>query len=122
MMYVVGVSSFVGCALSMFSAMIAWLCFARINMPRLEKSLKEQGIERVDWDGPGFRVLSYTIIILFKTKRLNDDNYPFVPVTASRQLATQTDWWLSLWLWGSFGIAMVCMIILSVFFPELLQK
>lgn len=104
------------------SMMIAWLVFSNMTMKRIEREFNQLGIERVDWDGPGFRVLSYATIILFKTERMNDQNYQFVPVSATRKLATKRDWYLALWLWGSASVAIVCMIILAVFFPELLQE
>ncbi|UPW19367.1 hypothetical protein M0C34_03560 [Agarivorans sp. TSD2052] len=83
------------------STMIAWLAFSRKCMVRLEREFKAQGISRVDWDGPGFRVLSYATVILFKTERMNDSNYQFVPVSETRRLATRLDWYLALWLWSS---------------------
>ncbi|WP_432454547.1 MULTISPECIES: hypothetical protein [unclassified Agarivorans] len=88
------------------STMIAWLAFSRKCMVRLEREFKTQGISRVDWDGPGFRVLSYATVILFKTERMNDSNYQFVPVRETRRLATRLDWYLALWLWSS-GIGLL---------------
>ncbi|WP_432460906.1 hypothetical protein [Agarivorans sp. QJM3NY_25] len=75
-------------------------------MRRFEEQFELRGVERIDWDGLGFRVLSYATVILFKTDRLNDDNYQFVPVSETRKLATKKDWFLALWLWGS-GIGML---------------
>ncbi len=83
------------------SAMIAWLLSAKLTMRRIEPELIKQGFSCGSWDGPGFRVLSYATIILFQTKLLNDSNYPFVPVSATRKLATKKDWYISLWLWCS---------------------
>ncbi len=93
------------------SSMIAWLLSAKFTMRRIEPELKKQGFNCGSWDGPGFRVLSYATIILFQTKLLNDSNYPFVPVDATRKLATKKDWYISLWLWCSL-VGMVFLVFL----------
>ncbi|UPW19365.1 hypothetical protein M0C34_03550 [Agarivorans sp. TSD2052] len=101
------------------SMMIAWLVFSNMTMKRIEREFNQLGIERVDWDGPGFRVLSYATIIFFKTERMNDQNYQFVPVSATRKLATKRDWYLALWLWGSAIAMLGILLVLSIFFSEL---
>ena len=83
--------------------MLAWLLAAKLTMRRIEPELKKQGFSCGSWDGPGFRVLSYATIILFQPKLLNDSNYPFVPVDATRKLPTKEDWYICV-IGGEFGI------------------
>jgi hypothetical protein len=59
------------------------------------------GIKRNDWDFCGIRSFWYSLIILSKTERLNDGNYFFVAVSATRKLATRVDKVLAIWLLAS---------------------
>lgn len=77
-----------GCLVfSMFMAIL----FYFITVRRIEKQFLIEGVTRPDWDGIGLRIPGYAIIILCDTQRLNDKNYPLLPVAETRRLATKID-------------------------------
>jgi hypothetical protein len=103
---------------SLASGLIAWVTFHFYSTRRFEKKFKELGVERNNWDPFIFRTFPYSLIIIFQTERLNDDNYYFfVPVSATRKLATRIDKIIAIWLWIS-AITMI-LVVLSLRFTDM---
>ena len=99
-----------GCLIfSMFMAIL----FYFITVRRIEKQFLIEGITRPDWDGIGLRIPGYAIIILCDIQRLNDKNYPLLPVAETRRLATKIDRLLAFLFYFS---AVLCVVILVVLF------
>ncbi|MGF1688604.1 hypothetical protein L4C36_18280 [Photobacterium japonica] len=76
-------------AVSAVMSIVLGIVFHFYTVRRLERAFKCNGIGYLG--GDRLRLVNYAFVIFFQTERLNDHNYPFVPVSESRKLATKKD-------------------------------
>lgn len=91
------------------------IVFYFTTIRRLEKQFRQEAIERLDWDGVGLRIPGYAMILCLSPKRINDNNYSLLPVSATRRLATRTDRLMAKVLYINFFICLILLFVITVF-------
>ncbi|MFP8967746.1 hypothetical protein ACKC9G_14280 [Pokkaliibacter sp. CJK22405] len=106
--------------ITMVSTLFSWLAFSRLCMSRIEKAIKEENIEWLNWDGIGARALSYANVLVFPS--MKPEKRPWIPVEDFRRHSTKRDRALALWLVisiYSFMTFATVWYVLNKFWPEL---
>ncbi|HEX5792432.1 MAG TPA: hypothetical protein VFY01_04100 [Rheinheimera sp.] len=100
----------------MFNAAASWLVFAQLSMRPLEKKLRALNKDTIsDWDGPGWRVVTYAIKLIVPPTIWGEYNM-FLDPFLLQKLATKRDTILATWMMSSWLI----FIVFSVIYIELL--
>lgn len=82
----------------MINFFLSWLIFAQISMRPLEKKLKVLNKDTIsDWDGPGWRVVTYAMKLVLPASFWGKNTMLIDPYLL-KELATAKDKSLALWL------------------------
>lgn len=100
----------------MMNAAASWLVFAQLGMRPLEKKLRAINKDTISqWDGPGWRVATYAIKLIFPAS-IWGEHAMFIDSYLLKQLSTRRDRILAAWMMGSW----LTFIVFSVLYIEVL--